>query len=283
MQAHKGYSVAGLIFVCVLSMSFLTVLSAEPSGAQAIAKPYVPHFTLRYVNNSYDIPPVYGTDPYTGKTVLTQEGYHIQNASVEVIIRNQPYNLVVNENGSPTYLCYMIATKGYYEAWLTYTRVGQPVNLTSYTYFPDSYHMSTQNSEFTVITFGLGGNNGTDSSVKLGNVTDGGTVDFRGQAIPGYSTRYNDPLIQIGIPTDRDYEPHHYVFIGQESDWSNTQTITLGETSEATPIPTYLPLQTVTAQETPAPSVPEFSTVTIPILLLAAASTIGAILFRKRH
>ncbi len=258
-------------------------MSAQPAGAQAIAKPYVPHFTLRYVNNSYDVPPVYGTDPYTGKTVVTQEGYHIQNATVEVIIRNQPYNPVANEGGSPTYLCYMIATKGYYENWLTYSRVGQPVNITSYTYFPDSYHMSTQNSEFTVITFGLGGNNGTDASVKLGNVTDGGTVDFRVQAIIGYSTRYNDPVIQIGVPTDRDYEPHHYVFIGQESDWSNTQTITLGENTEATPIPTYPPLQTVLAQETPAPSVPEFSTVAIPFLLLAVASTVTLFLNRKRH
>jgi hypothetical protein len=283
MQVHKGYSVAGLIFVCVLSLSCLTFLSAKPAGAQAIAKPYVPHFALRYVNNSYDVPPVYGTDPYTGKTVLTQEGYHIQNASVEVTIRNQAFNPIVNEGGSPTYLCYMIATKGYYENWLTYSREGQPVNITSYTYFPSGYWMSTQDSEFTVITFGLGGNNGTDSySVKLGNVTDGGTVDFRVQAIIGYSTRYDDQIIP-GVPGyEPGFTPHHYVFIGQESDWSNTQTITLGETIDTSPIPTYPPLQTVTAQQTPAPSVPEFSTVTVPILLLAAASTIGVLLNRKR-
>ena len=83
-------------------------------NAQTIPKPSVPEFTLKYVDNSYDVPSTYGIDPFTGKNVMTQAGYHIQNKSIEVIVKNQPFSSYRNENNSLIELHYYILTKGHY-------------------------------------------------------------------------------------------------------------------------------------------------------------------------
>jgi hypothetical protein len=51
----------------------------------------VPEFTLRYVDNSYDVPPTTTstTDPYTNEiTTTTVPGYHVENKTVEAVIKN---------------------------------------------------------------------------------------------------------------------------------------------------------------------------------------------------
>ena len=51
----------------------------------------VPEFTLRYVDNSYDVPPktTTSTDPYTNEiTTTTIPGYHVENRTVEAVIKN---------------------------------------------------------------------------------------------------------------------------------------------------------------------------------------------------
>ena len=58
----KGFS---LPLVVILAVSSLIMV--ESAFAQSIPKPSVPEFTLKYVDNSHNVLPIYGVDPYTGK------------------------------------------------------------------------------------------------------------------------------------------------------------------------------------------------------------------------
>jgi hypothetical protein len=52
------------------------------------------------------------------------------------------------------------------------------------------------------------------------------------------------------------------------SDWSNAQTITIGE---------------ISASPTPTPTVPEFPSFTIPLLLSLMVVVAGLLVYRKEH
>jgi hypothetical protein len=238
--------VFSLALVVVLAAS--GVLWAQSTSAQTLPKPSVPEFTVRYVDHSYDEPAVYGVDPYTGKTVVTQEGYHVQNSSVEVIIKNQAFKSYRNENGSLVWLYYRIAIKGHYEEWDPHYWGSQSIREKIYDMYPGGYFPS-DDTGYTKITFGLKGDNGTDTAYKyrelsynpppyygyycytLGNVSVGGEVDFRVQAIIGYSTRINVTYAgsPIGLEPGESYR--YYIFTGESSDWSTTQTVTIGDNS----------------------------------------------------
>ncbi len=87
-----------LLFSLILILSTLIVESAL---AQSIPKPSVPEFILKFVAYPYDVPPKYETNPYTGKNEMTQAGYHVENKSIEVIIKNQP--LLSTQDASGNY------------------------------------------------------------------------------------------------------------------------------------------------------------------------------------
>jgi hypothetical protein len=90
------------------------------------------------------------------------------------------------------------------------------------------------------------------------NIPYGIAVDFQVQALIGYVHRY--PIINSEI------------FNGTESDWSNTQTITIPETSSST-----------SPNPTPTPNVPEFSSLTILLLLSIMLATAGLLVYHKKH
>jgi hypothetical protein len=46
--------------------------SEEPTKEASILKPSVPEFAVKYVGYSYDVPPTYGIDQYTGEPVITK-------------------------------------------------------------------------------------------------------------------------------------------------------------------------------------------------------------------
>jgi hypothetical protein len=62
-----------LVLILILTASSLIVVKTAPASA-SIPKPSVPEFTLKFVDYSYDVPPTYGIDPYTGKVVMTNTG-----------------------------------------------------------------------------------------------------------------------------------------------------------------------------------------------------------------
>jgi len=190
-----------LALILILTASSIIMVQ---SASASVPKPSVPEFTVRYVDHSYEVPAIYDTDPYTGKTVLTQAGYHVQNSSVEVIIKNQPYTSYRNENGSLVWLYYRIVFKGHFESWDIENWDSGAINRKIYDYYPTGYCVPSSESENTVIAYGFAGNNGTDTAYKyshnLGNVSIGGRVDFRVQAIIGYSTRINETWLIFHPP-----------------------------------------------------------------------------------
>ena len=231
----KAFSIViiGILAVSVLSMN-------EVSYAQIMPKPFASEFTLKYVDNSYDVPPTYGIDPYTGKNVMTQAGYRIQNKSIEITIKNQPFTSYRNENNSLVGLWYYVLVKGHFQDWYT----GTP-NVDRYIY--------RSNSEYTVIGCGLSGNNGSDPYrgniwlYESGVISDDAQIDFKIQALIGYKTQ-----ISRGPYAHPFGESYYYVFTGESSDWSNVQTISIpdGTIFVSTP-PTSTEAPTATPSQNP--------------------------------
>jgi hypothetical protein len=214
---EAAFIIALLSSALAVTMQLGTVqASTEVSG---IPKLSVPEFTLKYVDNSYNVPPTYGIDPYTGENVITQAGYHVENKSIEVIIKNQPFTSYRNENNSIVGLFYYILAKGHFQDWYS----GTP-NPESYVYRSDG--------EYTVVTYGLGGNNGSETYYRLlGDVSAGGQVDFKVQALIGYNTR-----ISSGLYASQFGEGYYYVFtVVETSDWSDMQTLTISESQTSAP------------------------------------------------
>jgi len=224
--------IAGLVLAS--AMRFGTVqASTDVSG---IPKPSVPEFTLRYIDLSYDVPPTYGIDPYTGKNVVTQAAYHIQNKSIVVTIKNQPFVSYRNENNSVVGLFYSVRLKGHFQ-----DSYGEPSS-ESYIYRSDS--------DYTSVYCGLNGNNGTapfTGDFWLGGIEipAGGQVDFQVKALIGYYTRvYGEFVPPFG-------QSYHDVFTGESSGWSNTQTLIIGESQTPTPSPATTPAPTPTPSQEP--------------------------------
>jgi hypothetical protein len=202
----------------------------EFAFAQSIPKPSVPEFTLKYIDKSYDIPPTYDIDPYTGKNVMTQAGYHVQNKTIELAIKNQLFTPYKDADGNSIRLYYSIRKKGHFGDSWGYLDTGY--------YGLDNHYVDADlDSDYTILTYGLVGNNGTLSLLNL-DISPGGQVDFQVQAFIGYNTRIHEYWTPLG-------EVYHYVFTGETSDWSNTQTITIPEsqTPTSSPTPTSTPYQ----------------------------------------
>ncbi len=70
-----------------------------------------PNFSVTYLVNSHIIPPVYGVDPSTGKAVIPQAGYTVENEKVWIDIVNQPVVPYTDSNGNTINLFYNIRYK----------------------------------------------------------------------------------------------------------------------------------------------------------------------------
>ncbi len=102
----------GILLFAVLLPAFLAVPKVS---ASSIPKPSVPEFIVQFVDNSYDIPTTYTTDPYTGQQI-TNPGRHVENKCIVVVkIKNQQFQPFKNEYEQTIDLYYNIRIKGYYE------------------------------------------------------------------------------------------------------------------------------------------------------------------------
>ncbi len=247
----KGFS---FLFVVILAVS--SVIIVESVFAQSIPKPTVPEFSVKYFDRSYDIPTTYGVDTYTGKTVVTKEGYHVQNKTIIVTIQNQPFNRYTDSNGSTIGLYYKIGSKGHFGSdWGTYSIFYQH-NLDSSV---GIYYQSSYDSTDLVAVFGLQGNNGSEYfGQTLPQIADGGEIDFRVQAYTAYFITVQDTPNPFNIR----HPYHDEQIITGSSDWSNVQTIRVPEGSVTTSTP-----QTPTLTETTTP------TTTTPTLTPTAPDT----------
>jgi hypothetical protein len=97
MNSLNKFLALSLVF---LTLSSLMMLTVAPVSAQAGYKPSVPQInSIKFVDSSYDVPPSSTTtvDQYTGKeTTTTKPGYHVEQTSIEVTIKNQPFTPYTN-------------------------------------------------------------------------------------------------------------------------------------------------------------------------------------------
>ncbi len=154
----------GLLFiVLIVSGGFFSLSLGMVQADSTLPVPTVPEFTLKLVDYSYDTPPTQTTDPYTGETT-THPGYHIENKTIEVTIKNQNY---------PYPLMYEVRSKGHFEDWRDYTN-------------PDGGSVSQSDGKYTVTT------------LRTEHLPDGAKVDVRVEALYGH--REWDPNGVLGAP-----------------------------------------------------------------------------------
>jgi hypothetical protein len=282
-STNKGFS---LLFVVFLAVSSLMVV--ESAAAQSIPKPSVPEFNLKYVDHSYDMPPTYSTDQYTGKTIMTQAGYRVENKSIEVTIKNQPFIPYRDANGNYLDLHYDIRWKGHFgDYWVDYNSSREYL-MESFSQFYDN-GLPKPNSPFKVMTFSLGNNSDNSNyGYNIRDISGDGQIDFQVQAFIGYYTRIN---VTVTNPAELQFThgetPYYYSFTGQSSGWSNTQTITIGETASNSPNPTSSLNPTTAPTSMPSDatgnliSVPLSTLVGVVAILLAIIVVLSLLLLRR--
>jgi len=186
-----------IIFFAVVSISEIGIVRAEPKTI------IVPEFTVKLVDSSYDVPTSYSIDPYTGEN-MTHTGYHVESRSIEVTIKNQPFvPYYDNSSGWNIRFYYNIRIKGHYsEDWIELYRAS------------DGY-TTQSDSEYTTMSYALGENTDTILGTKMIEFPYGAQVDFQVEAMIGYVHR--DASISMAP----------WVFTGEKSGWSETQTLTI--------------------------------------------------------
>jgi hypothetical protein len=206
--------------VILLAVTSTTLLMANPSNAQSIPKPSIPEFKLSYTNNVYDEPPA--TSQWSGEPI-PNSGYHYDYREVYIKVRNQPNDAYVNDdsikNGIREHLYYNVRVKNHFsndwvELW------GQsPVYANNGSIITGTWYWGASDSEVTYIgSIALNGRTNIIHASR--DIAVGDQVDFQVKALIGY----------------QDSVKHS--FIGEESAWSDTQTLTIDMSAQTTSSPT---------------------------------------------
>lgn len=185
-----------LIFILVVSGVHLLV---EPCVASE-ATLATPTFTIVEIASPYDFPPTYTTNPYTGETVLFSPGGHVENKTTYIQIKNQPFT---QDPDRDIALYYQLRFKGHYlpdedyYSWQTGLIRG--------------YLMEQSDSEYTFISF-------DKWAFQIGD-----QVDIQIRAVTG----------GYYITAMHGYNNHQFLS-DCYSDWSSTQTLTIGSPPSST-------------------------------------------------
>jgi hypothetical protein len=276
--------VFALFFILIMVTSGLSLLMVKPAFAQSIPTLSVPEFTIKFVNASYSVTTA---NSYTGQSETQQ----ISNNSIEITIKNQPFDY--SNSGLAYQIYFDVRIKPHFTNIDNWTEVYSLENLTSSQvnekgvfYFaeyisPDSPPQS--NSSYTVITFpvlptDLYGASGYDIQryysgeegqegryfAFLSAIPSGGQLDFQVEALVGHGSQMW--VIQHPFyPTIGGYFAPATAY-DSTSGWSNTQTVTISETSP-----------------TSTPTVPEFSSWTILLLVTVMVTVAGLSIYFKKH
>jgi hypothetical protein len=235
-----------LTLILILVAPFLV---AQTVSAQ-VSKPVAPEFTVQFGDHSYDIPTTYTTDIYTGETI-THQGYRVQNRSIDLIIKNQPFSQFGDGSGNVTGLYYNVRERGHFGSDSDWK------NFPEYTSFPAS------SSSYTTISFSLNGYAMDNSNIIYAPAE--GKLDFQVQALVGY---YHTEWVSMNLPDHPLAGGMANVFHGQKSDWSNTQILEMANptTQPSTPAPTVSPTEVPPTESMPTPptSTPPLTTLIQP-------------------
>ncbi len=225
-----------LFMLLIVSLAISSIVTIKSVFAQS--QQFVPEFTLKYVDKSYDVAPTTtsSTDPYTGNvTTITIPGRHVSYETIEV---------TVNNNLGASY--YGLRYKGHYsDTWTYFPYNGPNDHNIGDGYFPPPFQAS--NSSYTV------------GSLYLGwlpqPIPEGAPIDVQVQALFGnFDVTPYVHVIDVGGPT------YDALFKGTTSDWSNTETITI-----------------TSASVSPSPTIPEFTGLAILPLFVAVLFIVAVI------
>ncbi len=232
------------LLVALIALLLMTTVCI--CSAASIPKPSVPVFTVQFVNHSSDTPTTYSINPYTGANEIHPSS-HSELQTLEVLIKNQPFTPYTTQ-GTPNWtvgLFYNIRVKGAFsQDWIELYRPS------------DGYPVQDLSAEYTVISLGnLGGNGITlTTNAKMVEVPAGGLVDFQVEAMTGYVHRGYNPN------TTDQLRMWPWIFTGETSGWSDTQTITIDWNAVTTVTMTTPPpasTQTPTATAVPTQNLPD--------------------------
>lgn len=198
-------SLTNQFLLTVLGIGFFLSILANCNIIQALADdnvftPSVPEFSVNSVSYPYYVPPSTKTiiNEFTGEeTVINTEGKHVENRSIEVVIKNQQFTPYTDDEGNEINLYYNVRAKGHFgDEWEElYSR-----------YKGSSGNPIPSNSEYTVLSLSA-------------NYPEGGQVDFQVEAIAGYYyDEYADRPLLLA--------PYALKSV-KTSGWSPTQTITI--------------------------------------------------------
>ena len=98
-------AVLGFCSILVCLLSAVSVFAQTP----APSTPSVPEFTVKFEARPYDVPPIYGIDQQTMQKVTIEAGYHVENKSVIITIKNQALPDALNN--SLSWLAYNVRLK----------------------------------------------------------------------------------------------------------------------------------------------------------------------------
>ena len=208
-----------MLAISLLLIVFAPSLMLTETSFAFVPMPSVPEFKIKVIDLSYEIPATTLIDPYNGQ-IVNNPAEHIDNRTLQFMVENQPFNMYYDSNsGFNITLFFNIRMKGHYTNNWT---VLFPV---------DSNHPIQSTSEYTEISLPLGEN----SETALRWLPTGSSqVDFQVEAMIGYFSR------TTGIDS--------WYFTGEESGWSNTQTLTIDASAPtATPNTSTLPSENPTS------------------------------------
>jgi len=230
-----------LVLILIMAISIVDLLIVKPVNAQI---PQTPPFSISTVSDTSVIPATYSTNPYTGANIANL-GYNVASFNVTITIRN-----------NPQITAYELDVKGHYSSQSQWQNPwGDEGNVTAFassgsqtviTLYGDNESEAVPEYAPNAIFLQFGGHWGID-------VPFGGQVDFRLQAVSGET-----PIRElIG-----------YEVLGNVSDWSPIQTVTVPDFSTLTVSPT--------------PTVPEFPSAVIGIVVVLAAASAAILFCTKR-
>jgi hypothetical protein len=267
---------SSLKYVVVLTV--LSLIAVMPESTMAsIPKPAVPQFTLKLVDNSYAAPTTYSIDPYTGENV-THLSHHVDNKTIELKIENQPF-VPYNESGWLVSFHYLVQVKGHYaENWVPLYIMGEGPTPSNSDHTVIAYKLTLSETRQDQ-TYTLGSYDTNISTNSITGLPSNAQIDFRVEATIGYVHRGYNPNA-----TDQ-LQMWPWIFTGEESGWSNTQTITI-DSNPSTSTPD------TGSEKSTAPDQPGNNATVIDLYGIAAAvlvvlgvvglMALGAVVLRRR-
>jgi hypothetical protein len=258
-----------VVIIAIFALIFSSILTGNSVNAQALPQPSTPEFSIRYLKASYNI-------TTNNEATTTQQ---IDNSTVELVIKNQPYNY---SNGNITYLLYYnVQAKSHFtENW---TELYPIVNQLSGYWGPYSWYIwvAKRTNIYQSPYPSLQATNSTYTTLSLPSKNYPINTDFQVKTLIGHNSTYF-------IPPNAPWNPEEVLkYIGQgitlqgiaydtSSNWSQTQTVSLPVTSP-TPTNTIPTTNEGTIQDNNNP----YYLITTVVVIIVALLLIGLYLRGK--